>query len=118
MEIGHFIDGMINGTIERRQSPNVDNLLSEDTLQKLYDMKKLGDFTYIWKQESAITRSIIQKARDSDGRSYRLNDTIIIKFNGDELNFILSNTDLLKRIEPFFIAKNGKIPRTLEPIKI
>jgi len=118
MEIGQFVYGMINGVIERRQSQNVDSLLQEDSLKFLYDLEKPGDFVYVWKPENAISRSIIKKTKDCYGRSYRLNHTIIIKFNDDALNFILSETNLLKRIEPFFIQDEAKLPKKLEPITI
>lgn len=104
MQIGQFKYGMINGTIERKQTPNVDKLLSEESLRLLYDLdrhkEKIHEATYIytWDRENAITKTTIKPVSDKDGRQDLLNHTIIIKFD-DILKDILNSTNLLETVE-------------------
>ena len=104
MRIGHFVAGMMNGTIDRKQSPNVDQLLCEDTLKFLYNLGRdtphIHESTYIytWPHEHAITKTVIRPASDSAGRSDLINHTLIIKFD-DVLNDILDHTSLLTTVE-------------------
>ena len=112
MQIGQFIYGMVNGTIERKQTPNVDKLLSEKSLKILYDLdrnkQEINEATYIytWDGENAITKTTIKPVSDKDGRSDMLNHTTIIKFD-NILNDILDFTNILEVVE-----------KGLEPLKV
>jgi len=104
MQIGKFVYGMVNGTIERWQTSNVDKLLREESLRFLYDLgrsgpKTLGTFVYTWEDENAISKTFLESARDVNGRSDMLNRTVIIKFNGDAMRYILDNTQLINDVE-------------------
>ena len=104
LEIGKFVYGMVNGTIEKWQQGDVDRLLTEYSLRQLYNMgrtdgRKPGEYILIWENEQAITKTILESAQDLHGRSDLVNRTVIIKFNGDAMRYILDNTDLITEIE-------------------
>lgn len=105
MQVGQFVSGMVNGSIKRKQTPNVDKMLLEETLKFLYDIgrntREVNEpyaVTYIWKQENAITNTTIKPARDKDGRKDLLNSTVIIKFD-DILADVLTYTNILEYVE-------------------
>ena len=104
VEIGKFTYGMVNNTIEKWQTPNVDKLLREESLQFLLNLgrigkPKFGTFIYTWEDETAITKTVLEPAQDLHGRSDLLNRTVIAKFNGDAMRFILDHTNLINEIE-------------------
>ena len=104
VEVGQFLFGMMDGSIERKQTPNVDKLLSEDSLKFLYRLGRDTDgcqqstYVYIWDKEKAITKTTITPTSDNDGRKDLLNRTIIIKFD-NPLQDILHETNLLETVE-------------------
>ena len=100
MEIGTFVYGMVSNTIEKWQTPNVDKLLCEKSLQFLYDLgrkgsKTFGTFIYTWEEENAISKTVLESTQDLNGREDLVNRTVIIKFNGDAMRYILDHTCLI-----------------------
>lgn len=104
MQIGEFIYGMLNGSIQRKQTLNVDKLLSEAALNFLYQIGrnetkiKEATFIYTWDSEKAITKTVIKPVSDENGRKDLLNHTVIVKFD-NVFNDVLAHTNLLEVVE-------------------
>jgi len=92
MKSGQFYKGMINGTEETYESPDLLTILPSDKLAILWDREKLGLYKHVFLTERVIAQTLIEKAEpDELGRDGIVNHTVLYKYDAaathDGLNY-------------------------------
>lgn len=109
MQIGQFIHGMIDGSVEHRQSANLESLFRDEDLRFLIGLTEVGDYKYIWRLPIAVSRSMVVETRDNDGRKGTVNHTIIAVFEPADLVKYLPEELFFRNVD-----SNPLPPLTLE----
>jgi hypothetical protein len=68
MKAGQFIRGKIDGIQKTFESPDIDKLLPADKLCELADYTEIGEYPRFFKQEKALTKTVVVAAKNTDGR--------------------------------------------------
>lgn len=115
MKTGQFIVGMFDNIIEPYQSKGVENLVDPEDFRDLYDMGKHeepGEYIVLHHDDYAISKTVITKTQDDDGRVFTQNWTVITKFEQPILKDIYNNTNIIKRLHKAFEHK----PELVNPL--
>lgn len=68
MQSGQFVRGKIDGIQRNYESPDLDQILPQEKLAELADYSEVGEYTRFFKKERVLTKTVVVKADNSDGR--------------------------------------------------
>jgi len=116
MQWGQFIFSWFRGEGQRiYQSPNVEKMLSEESLQSLYNLGKYprehNIQTNKFETEQVVAYTVLKPVLDNHGRTSMWNNTIIIRYDD-----IFS--DYLAKVLPFFVPPTTEPLKKLKPIEV
>jgi hypothetical protein len=82
MKSGQFYRGKIGGIQKNFESPNLDILLPVDKIRELADYTEIGEYPRFFKQERVLTKTVVEAAKNTDGRSGGVtNHTILYQWD-------------------------------------
>jgi hypothetical protein len=82
MKSGQFYKGMINGTEDTYESPDLLLILPSEKLSILWDRETLGSYRHVFLTERVVTQTVIEPAVPDDlGRDGIINHTVLYKFD-------------------------------------
>jgi hypothetical protein len=82
MKSAQFYKGMIKGTEEQYESPDLLQILPHDKLAVLWDKDKIGIYPYVFLSERVIAKTVVTKAEpDEHGRDGIINHTVIYRWD-------------------------------------
>ncbi len=110
MQTGRFVNKLENDALAYYQTEGVENLLSKETLAKVWNINTPGEYFQSFPDEMALALSTVSHTTDSGGRSIVNNDTIIVKFDFSDREIILealkNHLSLLPRMKQ--LQNNGE----------
>jgi hypothetical protein len=82
MKSGQFYKGMINGTEDTYESPDLLLILPSEKLSILWDRETLGSYRRVFLTERVVAQTVIEPAVPDDlGRDGIVNHTVLYKFD-------------------------------------
>lgn len=82
MKSGQVVTGIINGTAQQYESPDILQLLPNGKLSELIDRETLGTYRRVFLTDRVIAQTAVTEAEpDSLGRSGTVNHTVLYKFD-------------------------------------
>ena len=82
MKSGQFYKGMINGTEDTYESPDLLIILPSEKLSILWDRDILGSYRHVFLTERVVAQTVITPADPDDlGRDGIVNHTVMYKFD-------------------------------------
>jgi hypothetical protein len=121
MKTGQFYRGKIDGIQKHYESPGIEKLLPIEKLQALADIAEIGEHPQFFKQERALIKTVVEKAKDTDGRKGGItNHTVIyaydptVEHDGIKYIFDLDTfiADILAGKHRFKMPKPPVLPKT------
>ena len=82
MKSAQFYKGMINGTEDSYESPDLLQVIPAEKLTELWDKTEIGVYPRIFLKERIVAKTVISKPEDDIlGRSGIINHTVIYRFD-------------------------------------
>jgi hypothetical protein len=122
MKTGQFYKGMINGTEDSYESPDIYQVLPKEKLDEYWDKERVGTYNRVFLSEHVILKTVISKSEpDGYGREGIINHTVIYRFDPyiehDGLKYVLDTEQFLKDVKDGKIAiKQLKVPELKKPL--
>lgn len=82
MKSAQFYKGMINGTEDSYESPDLLQVIPKEKLPDLWDIDEIGTYSRVFLKERIIAKTIVFKPEDDIlGRSGIINHTVLYRFD-------------------------------------
>jgi len=103
MKTGQFYRGKIDGIQKNFESPNLDKILPTEKLADLANYNEIGEYPRFFKNEKVLTKTVITKAENSDGRRGGIiNFTVLYGFEQtvtqDSIKYVFPLEDFIAEI--------------------